>query len=79
MLYCIACVTKLTSIQRRALHYVARYETAVFGVIVRHVTGAALVERGYLTETNQRRRFSRDTGICVRLTLKGIDWTKANG
>lgn len=63
----------ITGTQNHALQYVARYETAEYGVIIRHMTGTAMIERGYMTSAT-RRPFSRETGVCVRLTDKGKVW-----
>jgi len=59
--------------QKHALQYVGRYETPEYGVIIRFVTGETLMARGYMAEA-KRRRYSRDGGICVRLTEKGRKW-----
>lgn len=56
--------------QRNALFYIDRHETADYGVIVRRVTGQSLINRGWAVEGN-RRKFARESGICVRLTDEG--------
>lgn len=66
---------KLSLSQRHALLYVGRYETAEHGVIIRHVTGHRLVERGYMDRA-RRRPFARTDGLCVRLTAKGRRWVE---
>jgi hypothetical protein len=66
----------VTANQQHALLYIARYETPEFGVIIRFATAEALVTRGYATSA-PRRRFARETGLCVRLTAKGRAWVDA--
>lgn len=63
----------LTGPQKHVLHYVARYQTPEYGVVVRFATGEALMRRGYLKEACKR-RYTRDTGLCVRLTEQGKAW-----
>lgn len=63
----------LTVTQRHFLLYVERYETPEYGVIVRYGTGETLMSRGYFTEA-PRRKYSRTTGLCVRLTDKARRW-----
>ncbi len=63
----------ITSTQNHLLQYVGRHETPEYGVIIRYVSGEAMITRGYMTAA-PRRRYSREVGICVRLTDKGRKW-----
>lgn len=65
--------SRISATQNHTLHYVARYETPEYGVVVRYGTAETLMRRGYLREAT-RRRFARETGICVRLTDQGKVW-----
>lgn len=63
-------IPKMTTRQRSALFYIHRYETADFGVIIPTVTAASLLRQG-LAQEGVRRKFARETGICLRLTNAG--------
>lgn len=61
--------------QRIEMLRVSRHETTDFGVIVHFATGEALMRRGFAKEA-KRRRFARDSGICIRLTEQGWSWVR---
>lgn len=64
--------------QLTEIYRVSRHETPEFGVIVMTQTGEALVRRGYAKPAS-RRRFARETDICIRLTEKGWAWVRNRG
>ncbi len=63
-------IPKMSANQRTTLFYVDKHETNDYGVIVRHVTGEALMRRGWASEA-RRRKFARDSGLCLQLTDEG--------
>jgi len=56
--------------QKSTAVYIARHECKDFGVIIPYSTARALQRRGLAIKA-QRRRFARETGICLRLTPDG--------
>lgn len=61
---------RMTANQRTALYYIHRHETKDFGVIIRHATAEALVRKGWAKPAH-RRKYARESGVCLRLTDKG--------
>lgn len=61
---------RMTRNQNAALFYIHKHETKDFGVIVRHATAEALIRKGWAVEA-RRRKYARETGVCLRLTDEG--------
>lgn len=61
---------RLNSNQKTALFYIHKHETKDFGVIIRHATAEALMRKGLAVE-GRRRKYARETGICLRLSDEG--------
>lgn len=61
---------RMTANQRTALFYIHRHETKDFGVIIRHATAEALLRKGWAVE-GRRRKYARETGVCLRLSDEG--------
>lgn len=66
---------KVTYPGRKALFHVQRFETGDYGVIIAMRVGERLLAQGLVVEAN-RRRYARETDICVRLTDAGREYLK---